>query len=178
VNQSSFPKTGFRNHPAAKKTACDGYCWKGSPCVTTGAAFEGEVRPWCGRKSRGRIFGARSRNSCGRIRAVAVLGFAVASEGASASANNNAIEIFSLISNLFCLSYIGRGAPGTGFNFRGPVYLIMPLSIQLLRSACSIDKSSAIVILIPRPGIKTPISADPLYCFDTSNCNSLAIKAY
>ena len=59
--------------------------------------------PWVPRRrvSRTRTFGARSRNNCSCIWAVAILGFAKAKDGASAS--NNAMEILSLISNLFRL---------------------------------------------------------------------------
>jgi hypothetical protein len=90
--------------------------WKGSPCETTGGAFTGTPCGPRARVSRTRGFGARSRDNCGCIRAVAVLGFAKANDGANA--RNNAMEIFSLISNLLLPSNNWTRRMLAGFNFR------------------------------------------------------------
>src|SRR5258707_1243557 len=81
------------------------YSWKGSPCGTTGGVLAtGDACPWRVRVSRTRTFGARSRNNCGCIWAVAVFGFATANEGAKA--NNKTIKNFSFISNPLLPSYM------------------------------------------------------------------------
>src|SRR5258708_2383308 len=87
-------KPCFRKLTITEKLVVVSY-WKGSPCETTGGVLIGTPCRPRARVSRTRGFGERSRDNCGCIRAVAVLGFAKASDGASA--RNNAMEIVSVI---------------------------------------------------------------------------------
>ncbi len=135
------------------------------------------------RVSRTRGFGARSRNNCGCIWAVAVLGFAKANDGASAS--HNAMEILNLISNSCRLPTIGRAERWPGFKFPLTgipqqafwVYSYRGSELQYRRARAGSHYNSP-----PRYTnshyCRPFLSAFVLLHFYVSTCNSLAIKAY
>jgi len=156
--------------------------WNGSPGATTDVALGDDVRPWREPASRTRTLGPRSRYVCVCVRAVPVLGFAKASDGANA--NNNAMEIFILISNPFLSSaVIGRAGSGSGFKIWGQKDTRKQACLAIRRTgecmqyrqnpaACHQNSSSPVYRLQSPKMQATPQR------FYTWICNSFAIKAY
>ena len=145
-------------------------------------ALGDDVRPWREPASRTRTLGPRSRYVCVCVRAVPVLGFAKARDGANA--NNNAMEILILISNPFLSSaVIGRAGSGSGFKIWGQKDTRKQacLAIRRTGNVCSIGRIRLFVTRI-LPLLYTDSKIPKMQAtpqrFYTWTCNSFAIKAY